>query len=90
MCSNFSGEMTYNDTVFKCGLRDTLATADPEVRKKKYEDIHVFLIVYDIVNDASFINATKKWFKEIRDFSDSAPIMFVCNKMDLFYADEGM
>jgi GTPase SAR1 family protein len=90
MCSDFSGELTYKDKVFKCGLRDTLATDDPEVRKKRYKGIHVFLIVYDIENDASFINATKKWYQEVTSFDEAAPVMFVCNKMDIYYADEGM
>ncbi len=67
-----------------------MATDDPEVRKARYEDVHVFLIVYTIVDDKSFINATKKWYQEIMSFDKNAKVMFVCNKMDLYYADESM
>ncbi|KRX04868.1 P-loop containing nucleoside triphosphate hydrolase [Pseudocohnilembus persalinus] len=79
-----SCEVNINGRTVNLGLWDTAGQEQYEqLRGLAYTETDVFLIVFSVVDPASFDNALKKWYPEIQENVPQAAKVFVGNKIDM-------
>lgn len=77
-------EIVLDDEQYLVKLHDTAGQeAYDRLRRVVYPMADVFLLCYNVDNRASFINATTKWVKELRDAVEKVPIV-LCGKVAIW------
>merc|ERR1712137_130517 len=80
---NYSANVKVNDKMITLGLWDTAGQEDYNMlRPLSYPQSDVFLIVFSVVEPASFENAIKKWYPELCENAKNVEKIFVGNKID--------
>lgn len=81
---NYSANIQVDKQSITLSLWDTAGQEDyNELRQLSYPQADVFIIVFSIIEPASFENAIRKWYPELQEKNPKAPKIFVGNKIDL-------
>ena len=81
---NYSQNVTHNGRVYSMHLHDTAGQCEYDrLRPLVYPDTQVFICMFDLASQASFVNIKHKWVPEIRQHCPKAQMILVGNKYDL-------
>lgn len=81
---NYSQHVTYKDSLYSVGLWDTAGGEDYDrLRPLSYPGTDGFIILFSVVNPASFANIETKWVPEIQHHMPTVPFLIVGSKTDL-------
>lgn len=81
---NYAANMVVGGEPMQINLWDTAGQEDYDrLRPLSYPMTDVFLMVFSVVNPASFENVKAKWFPEVSHHCPGTPILLIGNKTDL-------
>ncbi|EGR33393.1 Ras-related c3 botulinum toxin substrate 1 precursor, putative [Ichthyophthirius multifiliis] len=81
---NYTATVEVDGKIVHLGLWDTAGQEEySRLRPLCYPQSDVFIIVFSVVEPASFDNALKKWYPELQENVKNAIKIFVGNKIDL-------
>jgi Ras-related C3 botulinum toxin substrate 1 len=87
---NYSATLKINNKMISLGLWDTAGQEEyAKLRTLAYSNCDIFVIVFDVTDQASFKNALNKWMPELEKLIPSAIKLIVGNKTDLRKEGDG-
>eukprot|EP01124_Arcella_intermedia_P030384 TRINITY_DN6647_c0_g1_i4.p1 TRINITY_DN6647_c0_g1~~TRINITY_DN6647_c0_g1_i4.p1 ORF type:complete len:191 (-),score=36.22 TRINITY_DN6647_c0_g1_i4:33-605(-) len=86
VCDNCTTDVSVDGIPLRLGLWDTAGyDGYDRLRVLSYPQTDVVLIVFSVVNPASFENTRAKWYPEVSHHISTVPIILVGTKSDLRY-----
>lgn len=80
----YTANVTVGNKEVTLNLYDTAGQEDYDrLRPLSYQNAHLVLICYDVMNPTSFDNVTVKWFPEVSHFCPGTPRVLIGCKTDL-------
>ena len=81
---NYAAAIRVDNKMVNLSLWDTAGQEGfDKLRLLAYPHTDAFLVIFSVMDPASFINARKKWFVELEQHVSDVPKIFVGNKIDL-------